>query len=254
MTGAQRRGRAVAIGLSVAAHAGLLALVAVHAPRLKGPPPPPAGPPVAIIPLLLSPRAAPDDGGHGGGGPIRLHRRQVRSRDLPPHVAPLVAAERPVPPAPFATPGEAAAAPGPALAAGPAPDLSGALRSRLGCASPQALSRAERAACEERLGRGAAQAAYIPAPIDPAKRAYYEAVAQAKAPDGAPTPQSAPGRGGLFDPDLRGMKGHGPQVGCALQFGPGKKSKGPPNALKLGPCFINPPAGSLSPDVDVPPP
>lgn len=249
------RRRAGAVAISAGLHAGLFIALALHAPRLKVPPPASAGPPAPIIPILLSPRAAASAAA-AGGGPIRLHRRQVRPRDLPAHVRPLetaaAAAPRPAPTAtsPTPNPGEAGAGP-PALASA---DLSRALRGRLGCANLDSLSRAERAACEERLGRGAADAPYIPAPIDPAKRAYYAAVAAAKAPDPPPTPQGATGRLGLFEGDARGMKGHGPQVGCSIKFGPGEKPKGPPNALKLGPCFINPPAGPLSPDVDIAPP
>ena len=46
---------------------------------------------------------------------------------------------------------------------------------------------------------------------------------------------------------------HGPRVGCSVKFGPnaGKAPKGPANALRAGPCFIQPPAGSLSPEADI---
>jgi hypothetical protein len=250
-------GHTVAIAASAAFHVAVLALLVLHAPRLKTPPAEPGGPPIPIIPLLLAPRALPDDAEGERGGAIRLHRRQVRARDLPSHVRPLIAAAQAEPVAPAAPVETARVAAGPAApAADPAGGLALArtLRGRLGCANPETLSAAERTACEERLGRGAPQAPYMPAPIERTKRSYYDAVAEAKAPSPPPTPGTATGKLGMFDSDLRGTKGHGPQIGCSVKFGPGAKTKGPPNALKLGPCFINPPAGSLTPDVDIPPP
>jgi hypothetical protein len=114
------------------------------------------------------------------------------------------------------------------------------------------LTRAEREKCEERLAAGAKTAPHLWG-MEPAKRQYYAAVAEAKAPDGAPTQAVAIGRLGMFQTDMRGMKGHLPSVGCKVHFGRGyKPPNAPPHALKLGPCFIEPPAGSLSPDVDVP--
>jgi hypothetical protein len=38
-----------------------------------------------------------------------------------------------------------------------------------------------------------------------------------------------------------------PFVGCG-------RGKPPPHGLKIGPCFIDPPKGSLDLDVDIPPP
>jgi hypothetical protein len=116
------------------------------------------------------------------------------------------------------------------------------------------MSRAERERCEEQLGRGVASAPYMPAAIAPRIRAYYDAVAEAKKPDGPPTPQVAPGRLGVFDTDGRGTNGHGPGIGCKITFGPGEKPRPLPHALKLGPCFIEPPKGPLSTEVDLTPP
>jgi hypothetical protein len=78
-------------------------------------------------------------------------------------------------------------------------------------------------------------------------------VAKAKAPDGPLTPQTARGRAGIFDDTPVGMKGHTPSIGCHVKLGPGGGVVRPAHGLKLGPlpCYVVPPAGSLSPDVDV---
>jgi len=200
MTRGRADGRTVAIAVSVVFHAGLLALVVLHAPRLAPPAPEPGGPPIPIIPLLLSPRALPEDA-DGERGAIRLHRRQVRARDLPAHVRPLVA--------PVETPAAAAeprtvsspAANEPARRLGEALDLTRALRSRVGCASPDLLSREEREACDDRLAAGARDAPYLGEGIDREKARAFDATAARKAADARyrsapPTPPSAPGRQG----------------------------------------------------------
>ena len=48
--------------------------------------------------------------------------------------------------------------------------------------------------------------------------------------------------------DYRKHGGHPPVVACI----PGKPKHMLPHAIKLGPCYIEPPQGSLSVDVDVP--
>jgi hypothetical protein len=145
----------------------------------------------------------------------------------------------------------------PAPAASGAPgDLGAVLRAGgLGCAgdrrallSPQELTR-----CEEKLGGLARDAPFLPAAIDPGKRAYYDAVAQAYASGGPMVPLTARGGAGMFDADASANSGHGPRVGCSVKFGPNarKAPKGPPNALRAGPCFIQPPNGSLTPEADI---
>lgn len=253
-----RRRPLLLAALSALLHLAVLGGLALREPRLPAPEAQPGGPPVPIIPILLAPRDLParDASAATPSGAIRLHRRDVRARDLPATVAPLLSPQaqpsvRPV----RAAPGPSE--PGPDVAQGQATDLTRALRRSVGCGNAEAygLSRAERALCEERLGRGATSTPYIPAPIEPAKRTYYDAVAEARAPAGPPTPSRAPGALGQFDTDMRGTKGHGPAIGCKLKFGPGKPQKGgPPHALNLGPCYIAPPAGSLTPDVDIAPP
>jgi len=255
---APRRGRrSAAIAASALAHAVLLTVLALHAPSLMIPSEP-GGPPEPVIPLLLMPRLPPSPAAAPGERPgvIRLHRRQLRTPSLESPVAPLPApqpapaAPQPPMPAPAALPSR------PSLPEGPRERLGAALRhSAIGCANPQAagLTREERAACEERFGSGSKAAPYIPAPLAPEIRAYYDAVTKAKAPDGPLTPQSARGRAGMFDDVAVGMKGHTPGVGCGVALGPDGGVKRPAHGLKLSPlpCYVIPPAGALSPDADV---
>ena len=85
-------------------------------------------------------------------------------------------------------------------------------------------------------------------------RAYYDAVAEAKKPDPQPVPIKAPGSLGMLESDMRKTNGHLPGIGCSISFGPGEKPKKLPNALRLGPCYLEPPKGSLTPEVDITPP
>ena len=149
----------------------------------------------------------------------------------------------------------------PATAATPAGvdarrDLGAALRAGgFACAGVRntMLTPEERARCQEKLGALALKAPSLPAPIDPAKRAYYDAVAEVYRDPGQMVPLTARGAGGVFGEERSVHLGHGPRVGCSVKFGPNarKAPKGPPNALRAGPCFIQPPAGSLSPEADI---
>jgi hypothetical protein len=257
MPTARRRRILGAVVASTIAHVAVLIVLALQASTLPAPVEP-AGPPEAIIPILLMPKALPPPaGGAPRSNEVRLHRRAQRmpAPSVSP-VAPLVTAIAPSPHA-AEQPSQAAATPSPqASPPGPSQDLRAALRRGVGCANAGALklSRAERELCDEQLGRGAASAPFLPAAIGGAKRAYYDAVAEAKKADGAPTPQRAPGVLGMFDGDSRGTNGHGPSVGCHIAFGVGPKPKPPPNALSLGPCYIEPPKGPLSTEVDITPP
>jgi hypothetical protein len=252
---ARRRRRIAAIAVSGLVHLAVLAVVAMQAPTLFIPFES-GGPPEPVIPVLLTPRLPPTAAAPGERPDvIRLHRRQLRAPPPELPVAPLpVPAARPAPtPAPAAP---AAASRAAVLPEGPREALRATLRrSPIGCANAGAagLSREEREACEERFGAGSKAAPFIPAPIAPEIRTYYDEVAKAKAPDGPPTPQRAPGSLGMFDGANVGMKGHGPAVGCHVALGPGGGVRRPPHGMKLGPlpCYVVPPAGSLSPDVDV---
>ncbi|MEW5685196.1 MAG: hypothetical protein AB1942_09775 [Pseudomonadota bacterium] len=144
----------------MAAHAVVLGLIALHAPRLHAPPPLPSGPPEPIIPVLIMPRAMPP-AAEGASAPseLRLHRRRTRFSEDELPIAPLVA------------PTETRAAERPAEAAGPrsvvlpryedtlADNARKALRGRLNCDS-DSLSRAEREACQDRFAAGARDAPF----------------------------------------------------------------------------------------------
>ncbi|MDB5447579.1 MAG: hypothetical protein JWQ97_2896 [Phenylobacterium sp.] len=179
MAKAKRRLYATATALSVAAHAVLLTALWLHSPRLVRPHED-AGPPEPIIPILMLPRTpAPAAGSGQKPQPIRLHRRQLH-RELPPAtVAPLVAPKAEA--TPESTTERPTAQPRVTVQPAPATQLSDVLRhSALGCATPAILSREEREACEERLGRGAGEAPYLPPAIGRAKQAGLDAAGAAK--------------------------------------------------------------------------
>jgi hypothetical protein len=199
---------------------------------------------------LLAMRSAPLPVGQYGEdalevilvAPIYLPRRSMSSPPRTPvprppkatssAVAPLQIAPGESPDAP-PTPAPPPLAPGPALAA----DIGAALRRRLGCARTDhaGLSRAERQACDDTLGRGAKSELALGQTLNVEKRAYYDAVMAA-----------------------RKSEGHGPGIGCHIRFGGGKRPsvEVPAHGLKLGPlpCFVVPPAGMLTPEADIPNP
>jgi len=176
-----------------------------------------------------------------------LHRPALPA---PPDVAPLPMTSG------KAAPGVAAPATETAAASRPGLDLGAALRrGGFACAGARntMLTPEERARCQEKLGALALKAPALPAPIDPAKRAYYDAVAEAYRDPGQMVPLTARGAGGMFAQERSVHAGHGPRVGCSVKFGPNadKAPKGPPNALRAGPCFIQAPTGSLTPEGDI---
>lgn len=253
-----RRARLGAALFSAAAHLVALAIVAVQAPVLPGHRED-AGPTETIIPILVLPRAALTTAPPSSAGPsVRLHRRALRTRLLqPPEPAatptPLVAPSRPAAPEANPTPsGPTAQLPRDGLS----PGVQAALRGRMGCAERVGvhLTANERAGCNERLGQGAATAPYIPTPLAPEIRAYYDAIVEAKRPDPPPVPLKARGAVGMFEVMPTNASGHGPGVSCKIGFGLGKIFVvHPAHGLKLGPlpCFIVPPKGSLTPEADL---
>ena len=165
MPAAKRGRRIAAVAVSGAVHLLVLTELALHAPTLFIPDEP-SGPPEPIIPVLLMPKTPPPSATAAGvrPGPIRLHRRQLRviPPDLP--VAPLPIPEQPPPPP--AAPGPVAPLRPSTLPEGPRQEIQNSLRrSAIGCANPQAagLTRSEREACEEQLGRGVREIPYMPA-------------------------------------------------------------------------------------------
>jgi hypothetical protein len=263
----RRRRAAWTLAASVLGHLAVVAVALLQhstlpAPRDDG------GAPEAIIPVLILPRAQAAAGGPALPGEIRLHHREPRLPESLLPLAPLrsraatgVGTPSLRQPPPAAVPSEtpSTAAPGEAP---PAPDLTAALRHGvIGCVNAAALgmSREDRTRCNEQLGSGAANAPLLQLQLAPRMRAYYDAVAKAKAPDKPWTPNRAPSAVGLFDPEPRNSSSgdHLPGPGCVIPFGAGKKlthKQMLPHALWLGPCFIEPPKGPLDPEVDVPVP
>jgi hypothetical protein len=193
----RRRAGAAAIVVSAAAHLLLLAVIAVQAPRLRIPEEA-AGPPLPIIPLLLVPRLPPSASA-ARPEPLRLHRR-LRRNETPPPIAPL-----PVPAAPASAepsrPGPVAVHPAP-LPDSPKSELRATLRaSPIGCANPDAvgLTRAEREACNDQLGKGAKTAAFPGLGLSAAKQAAFDEAAAHK--ETCRAYRAAPGMGG--QPRLR---------------------------------------------------
>jgi len=231
-----RRGQLIsALAISAAVHLPVLIFLALHAPRFaKGPEPRAID--VLMVPVLTPPRLkrarsrpAPERPGSD---------RRIEESPAPP------SAPSPVASGPAGTPAPVVMLPG----------LQAVLRRQLGCQerSGVRLTRDEQGDCSERLGRGAVTAPYLKAPIAPEIRTYYDQVAKAKEPQGPLPPLKARGRLGLFEAMPTGMKGHGPGFGCKFALGPhGLKAVRPPHGVKVGPCFIEPPAGSLTPDIDV---
>ena len=100
------------------------------------------------------------------------------------------------------------------------------------------MTDADRAACRQYLAASAANVPHLQG-MAPAKLAYYDALAKAQ------------------QDWLSGREpGNLPFLYCGLRFGQGRARSviGPPHALKLGPCFLEPPRGSLIATVDVPSP
>jgi hypothetical protein len=107
------------------------------------------------------------------------------------------------------------------------------------------LSREARERCEERLGRLPANTPSYPAPMDPGKRAYYDAVAAAgpsggtygEAPPGAVSPGAAYGR----------------LLNCSIKFGPGARPKDRQGELRLGatPCVVPIQGNFFAPEASV---
>ena len=220
-TSASRRARfarPTALAIAAAVNLALLSLMAQPG-RYLLPTRPETGPrPVDVsVVVLRRARTPPPRSGSRRGAPSPEHAPQ-RQPAGPPILAPSPAAPAPGegPPA-FPNSAEVAAA----LRHGPS-----------GCANQGAawMSQADKDACRQRLAVGAASVPHLEG-MAPNKLAYYAAVAQA-------------------EDDWRTGRnpGHLPFLACM----PGGKP--PPHALKIGPCFIDPPVGSLDQDADVPPP
>jgi hypothetical protein len=234
LTAIRRRRGAWAIAASILAHLGVLTVVLLQHPTLVIPVEP-SGPPEAIIPILILPRTPPPAAGQGAKPtPIQLHRRQLRNLPAETPVAPVVIA----PPKPAEAPPQAPAPPAPKEAPTPPPPsnaVRATLRTTLGCNDLKlpGLSREDRTACLERLGRGARDAPYLAQPLSAEKRAALDQAGAAKlanrarleAPMGAPGPPQPSDYDG--DPYVSG-------AGATI-FGPVTHPPSKRAAPKLGP-------------------
>lgn len=177
MKTASRRWTTWVVVASAMAHLGVVAVVLQQRPTLP-PPPDFAGPPQAIIPVLILPPARPPVGGKGVRlAPIQLHRRRSFATPGPSPVAPVAIARPRLAETPVQAPGLVTAreaSPPPAADA-----VRAALRTTLGC-TDQRLSRDDRTACLERLGRGARDAPYLGQPLSGEKRAAFDQAGAAK--------------------------------------------------------------------------
>lgn len=219
--------------LSLALHAAVLAWLAgatVQVPRVDGP----------DLPLMTIELTRPD----AKRPPAEVSRHSsVASASVPstvpeaatPTIAPIDVA--PATRAPTASPSVAGAAT-------PFYALRAALRAG-GCLRGATQSREERERCEERLGRLQAATPSYPAAMDPAKRAYYDAVVAAgpsggsygDAPPGAVSPGAAYGR----------------FINCSIKFGPGAKPKDRQGEIRLGatPCVVPIQGNFFAPEASV---
>lgn len=159
--------------------------------------------------------------------------------------AAVVREEVPAAVAPSSIPAGPPAPPAPAGAAVP-DNLRAALRAGTGCTRSASRSRGEREACEERLGQMSASAPTYAAPMDPAKRAYYDELAAA-GPSGRtygdPTPGAVtPGGAAYFR-----------VLNCSMTFGAGKKPKARQGEVRLGrtPCSIPLQGSFFTPEASV---
>lgn len=179
-----RATKAVIVAASLAAHGLVLVLLGLVRPTL---PEARISEPEAIdLQLWTAPRTEQETRASRArtASPSPLQPRQVSPLAPPSPIAPL-------PVSPTLSPGPARPPGGPGVGEHPGPlpaqargDLRRALRgSTVGCANRDAvgLTLREREACDEAFGRGAAQAAYIEPPMDPAKRRAYDAAAARKA-------------------------------------------------------------------------
>lgn len=210
--GGRRRTGTWAIAASIAVH--IVGGVAVWLQHPSLPlPSSETGPPEPIIPVLIMPKTP---AAAGKPAPIRLHRRPQPF--IPPQVTP-------APIAPPAPKGEAPAAP-PKLSVpafhpapqpeGPKDNLRATLRgSYVGCANPNAtgLTKAERDACDEKLGKGAKDVGFAGLGLAPDKLRGLDAAAADKeralrergAPPAAAATASKPGQSAESMADSMGV-------------------------------------------------
>jgi hypothetical protein len=234
----RRRGRfGWIVGLSLALHAVVLGWLAWPAsPDFLA-----AGPDLALMSVELVSPARPKPS-VTRSAPTPAVRRAVDrapepgSEAIEPSPLPPVNAVEASPDGPSAP-----AAGGPAAPA----NLAAALRAGAGCARTASRSRQEREACEEKLGRLDPSGPRYDAPMDPGKRAYFDAVAAA-GPSGRgygdPKPQATTPGADYFR-----------VLNCSIMFGGGRKEKDRQGMARLGktPCYIPMQGSFFTPEASV---
>jgi len=227
------------VGLSLVLHAIVLGWLAWPAsPDFLA-----AGPDLALMSVELV-------------APAELNPRPSRPRSSPAPTARRLADPTPEPqPAEAGAPPSLPAGPVEAVqggaatqaAGGPAApaNLGAALRAGAGCGRTASRSRQEREACEEKLGRLDPSGPRYDAPMDPGKRAYFDAVAAAGASGrsyGDPKPGGAAPDGDYFR-----------VLNCSIKFGGGRKPKGRQGEVRLGrtPCAIPLQGNFFAPEASV---
>jgi len=214
-----------ALALAALAQASLLWLTAI---QQRATPFPVAGTPATPVWIVRPPVLAPSRSTKVASASPLASPRPVTGPPTP------SSPEVPAPPEPAAGPGAAGlAAPGPSAPGLPSGVASALRGSVVGCANAAALglSDTERAGCRDRLAAGAALAP-LRSGIPTDKRAYYDTIVATEA---------------AYRSDAGGA--HGPGVFC---YPGGHGARPLPHAIKIGPCYIEPPQGMLSVDVDVP--
>jgi len=229
----QRRRLAFIAALSLTLHIVVLAWLAhPNAPVLQA-----TGPDTPLMSVeLLEPAK-----------PRRLPERAADRRDVLQAVAPasvVVGTKAPFLPASPGAPADVGTAPV-SIDPGIGGNLRAALRAGAGCAEATSRAREEREACAERLGRLSAGAPSYKAPMDPGKRAYYDAVVAA-GPSGRSYGDPKPG-GATPDRDYFRV------LNCSIAFGVGEKRKSRQGEMRLGrtPCAIPLQGSFFTPEASV---
>lgn len=225
MSARQRRVRRhyLVVGLSLLLHAALLGWLASSASveTFES-----ASAPASMSVDLLSPD-------HSDAGPVRTGGRPASAKDRP-RTLRQTALNSNALTSPSSAVGGFAGSSALSDQEPPTGQLQAALRAGRGCAGGEtrALSQEERDKCLEKLGRLSASAPSYDAPIDPAKRAYFDEVAAA-GPSGAVLRDTAPGAGTPGSASVSLFK-------CSVLFGAGKKPKDRQGTVRLGksPCSI----------------
>jgi hypothetical protein len=218
MQGRTFRRRSASLAAALAVHAAFLALVVLSL-KVSSPPPEPSAVQVSLFPRLTMSQPA-----------RRAPARAAAPAPRRAPAAPAIAQPSPItlPAAPSAP---QAASPGAGADQG---KLRAFLRGSLGCSQADflKLSQAERDKCARWRQAFLHPGLQIPAPIALEKRAWFDATLASR----------------------HSELGHGAAVACGMLVDGLRlvKPKTPPHALKLGPlpCFVIPPNGPLTDEVD----